>query len=72
MNGLEIAARAAEIVARVSALIAPALDLGLKIDPTLERQLRAAMDLANQALLDADKRHLAMMQKMSEKFDKGE
>jgi hypothetical protein len=54
MNGLEIAQLAANAVARLAPFVAQGIQLGFSLDPTLERQLRSAVDLANQALANAD------------------
>lgn len=60
MNGLEIADLAASVIARLAPYIVSGLQIGLDIDPVLERQLRGAMELANQALLYSDAKFVAM------------
>jgi hypothetical protein len=56
MNGLEIAQAAAQIIGTLAPYIVRGLDLGTSIDPTLERQLRGAIEVANAIMLDSDKR----------------
>jgi hypothetical protein len=70
MNGLEIANTAATVIEKFAPFITQGLQLGLKIDPTLGRQLQGAMDLANAAFSIAAQEHAQATKDADERLNK--